>query len=201
MLKRLKKSSAPEATPVAEVEAPAEPVNTDPKFTAPKGRPTPSRKEQVAARKKPLVTTDRKAAKAAEREALREQRILEQQALRTGDEKHMPLRDRGPQRRYIRDYVDARFNVGDFMLIILLALLILGLFVPGMQGQFSLAMWALLLFFGIDLWILWRKLKLKLTDKFGSVEAGSAMYAINRAMMIRRLRLPKPQVKRGQFPA
>lgn len=198
-------SSAPAAVRADSVQAEPETqektVNNDPKYTAPKGRPTPSRKEREAARKKPLVVTDRKAAKAAEREALREQRAREQRALQTGDEKYMPLKDKGKQRRYIRDYVDARFNVGDYMLLILFVLLILGWVIPGAQLQFTFAMWALLLLFVLDLWSMWRGLKKKLLAKFGDVETGATMYACNRAMMIRRLRLPKPQVKRGQYPS
>ena len=176
------------------------PVSSDPKYTPPKGKPTPSRKEREAARKKPLVVTDRKAAKAAEREALREQRAREQRALQTGDEKYMPLKDKGKQRRYIRDYVDARFNVGDYMLVLIFLFFILGWFVPSYQLQFSFAMYALLLLFVLDLWIMWRGLKKKLLAKFGEIESGAAMYAINRPMMPRRFRLPKPQVKRGQYP-
>lgn len=175
-------------------------ANNDPKFTAPKGRPTPSRKEQQAARRQPLVVTDRKAAKAAEREARREQQAREHKALQTGDEKNLPLKDKGKQRRFVRDYVDARFNVGDYMLLILFILLILGWVIPGAQLQFTLAMWALLLVFALDLWLMWRGLKKKLIAKFGDLESGLTMYAVNRAMMIRRLRLPKPQVKRGQYP-
>ena len=198
-------SSAPAAVRADSVQAEPETqektVNNDPKYTAPKGRPTPSRKEREAARKKPLVVTDRKAAKAAEREALREQRAREQRALQTGDEKYMPLKDKGKQRRYIRDYVDARFNVGDYMLLILFVLLILGWVIPGAQLQFTFAMWALLLLFVLDLWFMWRGLKKKLLAKFGDIETGATMYACNRAMMIRRLRLPKPQVKRGQYPS
>ena len=40
-------------------------------------------------------------------------------ALMGGDQRYLPAVDRGSQRRYIRDYVDARRNLGDFMLAIL----------------------------------------------------------------------------------
>ena len=75
-----------------------------------KGTPTPKRKDQEAARKRPLVPNDRKASKAAERVAIQDQRQKMRQALDTGDEKFLPLRDKGPQKRYTRDYVDARFT-------------------------------------------------------------------------------------------
>lgn len=185
-----------DATPVASET----PETTQPGYTAPKGRPTPSRKEREAARRTPLVPADRKAAKDAQREADREFRAKQQQALQTGDERYLPANDRGPQRRYIRDYVDARFNVGDIMIIVILAVFIVGLFSPSMQQYTILLMWGMILLWAIDYMIMWRGLKKKLTEKFGSIEPRSGFYAFNRVMMIRRFRLPKPQVKRGEYP-
>lgn len=170
-------------------------------YTPPKGRPTPSRKEREAARRTPLVPADRKAAKEAQRAAEREFRAKQQHALQTGDERYLPLNDRGPQRRYIRDYVDARFNVGDFMLIIVLLIFIIGLVVPSTQQFTALLMWVMILLWILDYFIMWRKLKKKLTEKFTTVEPRSGLYAFNRVMMIRRFRLPKPQVERGNYPS
>ncbi|WP_326503010.1 DUF3043 domain-containing protein [Rothia nasimurium] len=185
-----------DATPVTNET----PETTQPGYTAPKGRPTPSRKEREAARRTPLVPADRKAAKNAQREADREFRAKQQQALQTGDERYLPANDRGPQRRYIRDYVDARFNVGDIMIIVILAVFIVGLFSPSMQQYTILLMWGMILLWVIDYMIMWRGLKKKLTEKFGSIEPRSGFYAFNRVMMLRRFRLPKPQVKRGEYP-
>ena len=41
----------------------------------------------------------------------------------TGDEANLPLRDKGPAKRFIRDYVDARWNVGEFMLPVMVLVL------------------------------------------------------------------------------
>ena len=43
----------------------------------------------------------------------------------------------------------------------------------------------------------------KIGDKFGKtkVERGLKWYAAMRALQLRVMRLPKPQVKRGQYPA
>ena len=48
--------------------------------------------------------------------------------MRTGDERYLPARDKGPVKRYIRDYVDARFSLGEaFMpLSILLIVIMVG---------------------------------------------------------------------------
>ena len=83
-----------------------------------KGRPTPRRSEAQARNARPLVPADRKAAQKLSREAQREERAKMQSALLTGDERYLPLRDRGPQKRFVRDVVDARRNVGEYFLII-----------------------------------------------------------------------------------
>ena len=78
-----------------------------------KNRPTPRRREQEAARKRPLVVADRKAARQADRLKRREASAKMRQAMVTGDDAHLPARDKGPERRFIRDHVDARWNLGD----------------------------------------------------------------------------------------
>ncbi|MFW0109053.1 DUF3043 domain-containing protein [Rothia sp. P7181] len=199
MFGRKKKSSEQEPLVEETTVAPNEdPQN--PHYTAPKGRPTPSRKEREAARKKPLIPADRKAAKQAEREAIREQRLRENRAMHTGEERYLPARDKGPQRRYIRDYVDARFNIGDFMILAVIFIFVLGLFTPQLRFISTALMWLFILIWAFDSWMMWRKLKKKLLEKFSDIEPGSAFYAVNRVLMIRRFRLPKPQVKRGEYP-
>ena len=47
--------------------------------------------------------------------------------MQTGDEKHMPLKDRGPQRRFMRDVVDARWNLGEFVLPVAVLLIVVQL--------------------------------------------------------------------------
>src|SRR3954454_3917605 len=92
--------------------APA-PVDAEAERPGAKGRPTPKRSVSQAANKRPLVPSgrDRKTAGRASREQLREQRMRQRQAMITGDERYLPARDAGPQRRYVRDYIDARWNI------------------------------------------------------------------------------------------
>ena len=56
-------------------------------------------------------------------------------ALMGGDQRYLPAVDRGSQRRYIRDYIDARRNIGDVMLFVMLAFFIFTLFIPGFFGS------------------------------------------------------------------
>lgn len=169
-----------------------------------KGAPTPKRKAQEAARKRPLVPEDRKASKAAERQAVQDQRAKMRQALDTGDEKFLPLRDKGPQKRYARDYVDARFSLGEYLMFGALVFVIISLIVPASSEQMVYVLggfWVMFLAVFVDVFILSRQLRKKLTAKFGEVERGTVWYGSMRSMQFRKLRLPKPLVKRGQYPS
>ncbi|WP_299165859.1 DUF3043 domain-containing protein [uncultured Arthrobacter sp.] len=170
--------------------------------TAGKGAPTPKRSVQEAARKRPLVPNDRKAAREASRLARREEQMRMRRALENGDERHLPFRDKGPARRYVRDYVDARWNVAEFLMFAALVFVFLS-FIPNLtlQGYVMLTFWVIILAVIVDCLLLRRKLKTRLTEKFGEPGRGDLWYGISRAMQIRRLRLPKPQVGRGQYPA
>ncbi|WP_426999157.1 DUF3043 domain-containing protein [Pseudarthrobacter sp. N5] len=169
-----------------------------------KGAPTPKRKAQEAARKRPLVPEDRKASKAAERVAIQDQRQKMRQALDTGDEKFLPLRDKGPQKRFVRVYVDARFSLGEYLMFGALVFVIISLLVPASSEQMIYVLggfWVMFLAVFVDVFVLSRKLRKRLTEKFGDVERGTVWYGSMRALQFRRLRLPKPQVKRGEFPS
>ena len=54
-----------------------------------------------------------------------------------------------------------------------------------------------------DAWFMWRKLKPKLIEKFGADKINKSLrwYAVMRVFQLRRARLPKPQVKHGQYPS
>jgi len=169
-----------------------------------KNRPTPSRREQETARKRPLVPKDRKAAAGQSRDASRLARAKERAALMSGDESALPARDKGPVKRYIRDAVDARWNIGEFMLPVMFVVLALT-FLPAIFK--SSASWATLLVFAlvyglilvgaVDAFIMWRHIKAKIVAKFGKAPPrGSALYAVTRAFQMRRSRLPRPQVDR-----
>ena len=92
-----------------------------------KNRPTPKRRDQEAARKRPLVQNNPRELKRMDRAKRREESAKMRQAMVTGDEKHLPPRDKGPVRRFVRDSVDARFNLGEWLLPLMLAVLALSL--------------------------------------------------------------------------
>ncbi|GAA5029133.1 hypothetical protein GCM10023258_25360 [Terrabacter aeriphilus] len=176
-------------------------VTADPARPGAKNRPTPKRREQEALNKRPLIVTDRKAAGAQDKAARREAMAKQRAGMMTGDEKYLPARDKGPRRRFIRDTVDARWNIGEFMLPVMLLVLLL---------SFVRTNWALLIVFVMvygliliavgDAVLMWRRTRRKVEDKFGAAEKGDAWYAIMRAFQMRRTRMPKPQVNRGEHP-
>jgi hypothetical protein len=72
-----------------------------------------------------------------------------------------------------------------------------------MQVWGLVALWAFFLIAVLDCIVLGFLVTRKIGDKFGKtkVERGLKWYAAMRALQLRVMRLPKPQVKRGQFPA
>lgn len=167
-----------------------------------KGRPTPTRREREAANLRPLVSNDRKAANKAARAKMAEAREKARIGMANGEERYLPIRDRGPQRKFVRDYVDARFSAGE-ALIPLMFLVILTTFVPGIDVYAFLALWAFFAIAIIDCVVLGFLLKKKLGAKFGAdnVQKGTRWYAAMRALQLRPMRLPKPQVKRRRYPS
>ena len=167
-----------------------------------KGRPTPTRKEKEDARKRPLVVNDRAERRRREREAsavLREKQRIGQA---NGDPRYLSARDSGPQRKFVRDYIDARWSVGE-VLLPAIALFFVTSFFPAESLVVIIGfglMWFVLIASLIDIFIVSAVLKKRLAEKFGDVQKGYRLYAGMRAVYLRPIRLPKPQVARGDFP-
>jgi len=171
------------------------------KTTPKKGKPTPRRNEAQAARRQPIVqSTVTKAPQSKEERALlrekqKQARDESYEGMKRGDEKHLSARDRGPQRRYVRDFVDGRRNFGEYFMPASLAFIVL-YFMALQLGQELLALIAIGVLYIVvivalvDTLIMWRRLKGQVIGKFGNVEPGTMMYASMRAMQNRRLRIP-----------
>lgn len=173
-----------------------------------KGRPTRSRREAEEARRRPLVPNDRKAARKQDRAAQAAARNRSQQALVSGDEANMPPQHRGRDRRLVRDVVDSRRNLAEIFfpvaLVFMVLALVLPLINPSLYSVLSAAMvvvlWGGILLCVIDCFLLRRRLRRALTERFGGVESGRVGYGIMRAIQIRRWRLPRAQIKHGEQP-
>ena len=162
---------------------------------AKKGRPTPSRKDAESKRKvSTLAPVVGKENKKREKALARDRRIAAREAYMRGDENALPIRDRGPVRRFVRDEVDARRSVGEFFMPIIFIVLIFSV-VPNMTVNVIaiILMYTVLLYAVVDGFFLSRKLKKQIAVKFPDAPTkGLGMYGWLRSTQMRRLRAPKP---------
>jgi len=165
-----------------------------------KGRPTPKRKEAEAARKvSSLAPASTKAEKQRAKAAAREARIATRAAYLRGDESALPFRDKGPVKKFVRNYVDSRRSIGEFFLPVIFVVLLLTLIPSKVFQLVSIAiMYSVLVISVVDGFLLSRKLKKEVSTKFpGSELKGIGMYGWLRSTQMRRMRTPKPSIKAG----
>lgn len=168
---------------------------------AKKGRATPTRKEQEAARRRPLVPKDRKLASKQNRAALQAEREKARVGMAKGEERYLPIRDKGPQKRFVRDFVDARFSAGEILMPVLVAVILTSFLPPEFLDYIFLAFWGVFVLVVIDCIVLGYQVTRRLAAKYGKDKVERVRwYAAMRAIQMRVLRLPKPQVKRGEYP-
>ncbi|WP_369213428.1 DUF3043 domain-containing protein [Streptomyces flavofungini] len=194
---RSKEEKAPAAqAPVTDSKLPRDPQ-------APKGRPTPKRAMAQSQRRSVTNTpTTRKEAAKRQRDERRAQMAKQREALASGDERFLPARDKGPVRKYARDFVDSRFCVAEFFLPLAVIILVLSMVrVPQLQN-IALLLWLIVIvLIVLDSVATAFRLKKRLNERFPDVsKKGAVAYALMRTLQMRRLRLPKPQVKRGARP-
>jgi Protein of unknown function (DUF3043) len=165
-----------------------------------KGRPTPKRREAELARKARVsAPKDRREAVRQQRAKARAERAKVQQAMVTGDERYLPARDKGAVRRFCRDFVDSRRTPAEYLLpYFLVIFIVMTIPIPQVQLIATYLWLVAIVIVPIDLILLARRLKRQLRERFpDESHRGAVAYGIMRATQIRRLRLPKPQVKPG----
>lgn len=177
--------------------APLEPTGAT---AAGKGRPTPTRAEAQAARKQRTAPPrTRKEAAVRRKEQVRTSRGKMREAMATGDDRYLPARDQGPVKRYIRDYVDSHHTVGQFLLPIFFVIFVFVYVNASWAPTVSSTAWiAVIILLTVDSFRILRGVKAGIRSRFGDAETrGIPMYALTRSWQMRRLRMPKPQVKPG----
>jgi hypothetical protein len=213
-VKLLGRKKDTDVTPAVSEDAGTPPADgglsdTQPRTTAPKGRPTPKR--DAGRRRGPVAPAPLTAAEARRRrkemrgpKLSREERKVEKvqrrsqmserrERMMAGEDAYLLPRDKGPVRRYVRDVVDARRNVLGLFMPAALALIFVMLSIPApaVQQVVSYVMMGL---------VLGRKVNRLADEKFaGNTETGWKLgfYAASRASQLRRMRAPRPQVARG----
>jgi hypothetical protein len=196
-----RRSPAPAVEPESE---PVEEVAPRPKSYTPSkkelGVVTPKR--QAAGRRVDPAPANRKEALKQTRERQRAERAEASAGMRAGDERYLLARDRGPERKLVRNIVDSRRTVGTwFFGGALIVLLGSSTKMPPVIQLGANLLWALLaLGVIVDSVLISRKIKRLVTERFPntSVRLGSLyLYGIMRGLTFRRMRVPKPQVEIG----
>jgi hypothetical protein len=166
-----------------------------------KGRPTPTRKEaEAAAKARAKVPRTRKEMMAAQRMAKSESSAKVRAGMKSGEERYLLPRDKGPVRRFVRDFVDSRLSFVELLIPLLVVTMVLGY--SGNQAMRSVGNTILLgtvLLVIVDMLTLRMRLRRQLAERFPDEPTkGLTYYAITRALQMKFMRLPKSRVKIGQ---
>jgi DUF3043 family protein len=168
-----------------------------------KGRPTPRRREAQRRRTGPVAPPPKTRREAVRR--MREQgtdrRSEAREGLRAGDERYLPPRDQGPERRMVRNIVDSRRNAGVLFLVSAVVYFI-GLLIPSVQIKAAItALWlTVLILLIVDSALIGLRIRKLMRERFPDSKESLGrliFYGATRATMIRRWRIPKPAVEVG----
>jgi hypothetical protein len=175
-----------------------------------KGRPTRSRREAEGRRRGPVAPapkTQREAMKRAktlrgDKGQRREAAADRRKRMAAGDDRVLPVRDRGPLKAFVRDLVDSRRHLmGLFMPLAVLIFITVVVPIPGIQNIGSLLCLCMLAAMVVEGTLLGRQILARVREKFPNEEAKGlslGWYAFTRATQIRKLRMPAPRVTVGQ---
>jgi len=165
-----------------------------------KGKATPKRKDAVAKIKINSITAPvSKVDRAKSREALKVARAEARAAYMRGDQNALPVRDRGPVKKYVRDYIDSHRSLGEYFLPLMVVILILTM-VPSVEVRFIaiIIMYSAMAYSVIYGLYVGSRIKKLVGAKFPEESTkGLAMYGWLRSTQMRRLRAPAPQKKLG----
>lgn len=159
-----------------------------------KGYPTPRRKSQEAARLNTLIPKDRNKANRLAKKLATQERLEIRKGIEDGNERYLPIRDKGEQKRFAREFVDSRFNVGEIMMPISILFTICATFFAKdskISQTILLILWIFIITTAIDSLLLVKNIQNNIKQKFGFCEKGIGFYSISRAIQMRFFRLPK----------
>lgn len=172
---------------------------------AKKGRPTPKRSEAERTRYQPITGTRTGASRPAgprtaeDKARDRGDRAKRMDAMKRGEEWALGPRDRGPVRKLARDYVDAHRRPSEFYMYLLIVLLVALLSRnKALNSAVSYLVMAMIVVILVDGFLIRRALRKLAAERLPGVSTnGMTMYAVMRALQIRRWRMPAPRLKPG----
>jgi hypothetical protein len=168
---------------------------------AAKGRPTPKRSEAERRRRQPITGSRAPAAPRTpqDKNRARAERSRKYDAMKRGEDWALNPRDRGPVRALARDYVDSKRRISEYYMYVLIVLVV-AVFSRDKAIQTYISPLILVLIFVvvIDAQLIRRSLRRLVAERLpGESTRGLTMYAVFRALQIRRFRVPAPRVHPG----
>jgi hypothetical protein len=171
-----------------------------------KGHATPKRSVAERGRRQGITgtpsrsaTSGRSGSKASSADQ-RADRVRRNEAMRRGEQWALPARDRGPVKQLARDYIDSRRRLSEYYMYLMIVLVVV-LFVrtSGVQLYAEPIALVLILLVVVDAAYLRFKLTRLVHERLpGESTRGLTMYAVFRALQIRRFRVPPPRVTVGE---
>ncbi|MBV9092831.1 MAG: DUF3043 domain-containing protein [Streptosporangiaceae bacterium] len=166
-----------------------------------KGRPTRKRSEAERGRRQPITASRAAAAPRTpeEKAKARTERARKYEAMKRGEAWALNPRDRGSARALARDYIDSHRRVSEYYMYLLVVLLA-AVFVRNRAAQeyISPLVLVLVVVIVIDALFIRRSLRKLVAERLpGESARGLTMYAVMRALQIRRFRVPAPRVRPG----
>ncbi len=186
-------------------DGPAEAKQPRSPAEAAKGRPTPKRSEAERNRRQPITGSgSRSRAPAAprtpeEKSRARGDRARKYEAMKQGESWALNPRDRGPARALARDYIDSKRRISEYYMYILV-LLLAAVFLRNKTEQqyISPLVLVLVVVILVDAQVIRRSLRRLIAERLpGESTRGLTLYAVMRALQIRRFRIPAPRVRPG----
>ena len=181
-------------------DGPAE-TKSRPPAEAAKGRPTPKRSEAEAKRRQPITGSRAPATPRTKEEKTkaRTERAGRYEAMKRGEAWALNPRDRGPARALARDFVDSKRRISEYYMYVLVVLLA-AVFLQNKSAQeiISPLVLVLIVIIVVDALLIRRSLNRLVAERLpGESTRGLTMYAVMRALQIRRFRVPAPRVRPG----
>ena len=165
-----------------------------------KGKATPKQSAAVAKNKVNSITSPAtKESRTKDKASARARRMEARAAYMRGDQNALPARDKGPVKKFVRDYVDSKRSIGEYFLPLIMVVLVLTV-IPNREVQLLaiLFMYAAMVYSIVSGFLFSRKIHKLVSEKFpGQATKGLGMYGWLRSTQMRRMRSPSPQVSRG----
>ena len=186
-------------------DGPAEAKQPRSPAEAAKGRPTPKRSEAERNRRQPITGSGSRSRAPAtprtpeDKARARTDRARKYEAMKQGESWALNPRDRGPAKALARDYIDSKRRISEYYMYILV-LLLAAVFLRNKTEQqyISPLVLVLVVIIVIDAQVIRRSLRKLVGERLpGESTRGLTMYAVMRALQIRRFRMPAPRVRPG----